>query len=370
MTAEGRPFQRVGAADVRVGVIGFGYATRNFHVPLLRSTPGFRLTAVASSRAAEVQAALPGVEVFADPAALARHPDVDLVVIATPNESHARLAEGALGAGRHVVVDKPFTVTAAEARHLGDVARASYRTLSVFHNRRWDSDFLTVQEALRRGVLGPVVLCESRFDRFRPEVRHRWREGAAPGAGLLYDLGPHLIDQVLVLFGIPDTVQATLGRQRPGARSVDYFHLVLRYGERLVVTLQAGMLVAGGSPRFALHGERASLVKHRPDVQEDQLRAGVVPGAPEWGVDPDEAVLFDGVSGETRAVKAVPGDQRGYYAALREALRGRAANPVSPAQGATVIALIEAALQSEDAGRRAAPDLREEERAAWARTTG
>lgn len=357
-------------ADIRVGLIGFGYATRTFHVPLLRSIPGFRLTAVASSRAGEVRTALPGIEVVADPAALARHPDVDLVVIATPNESHAQLAEVALRAGRNVVVDKPFTVTVAEARHLGEIARAAARVLSVFHNRRWDSDFLTVREAVRRGVLGPVVLCDSRFDRFRPEVRDRWREGAAPGAGLLYDIGPHLIDQALVLFGIPDTLQATLGRQRPGARTVDYFHLVLRYGERLVVTLQAGMLVVGSSPRFTLHGERASLVKHRPDVQEDQLRTGFVPGAPGWGVDPDDAVLFDGVSGGTQAVKAVPGDQRGYYTALREALQGRAANPVSPAQGATVIALIEAALQSEDGGRRVTPDLRDEERAAWIGGTG
>jgi predicted dehydrogenase len=354
-----------GAGDIRVGVIGFGYATQTFHAPLLQATPGFHLTAVASTRGAEVRAALPGVEVVADAEALARHPGIDLIVIATPNETHAPLAEVALRARRHVVVDKPFTVTAAEARHLAAVARQSDKLLSVFHNRRWDSDFLTVREAMGRGILGRVVLCESRFDRFRPGVRDRWREGTAPGSGLLYDLGPHLIDQALVLFGIPDTVEATLARQRPGTRSVDYFHLVLRYGERLVVTLQAGMLVSGGSARFALHGDRASLVKRKPDVQEDQLRAGVPPGAPEWGVDPDDAVLFDGVTGGTHVLKAVPGDQRGYYAALREALRGRAPNPVPPAQGATIIALIEAALRAESEGRRVAPDLRDDERGWW-----
>jgi predicted dehydrogenase len=362
--------QHNGPAVVRVGVIGFGYATRTFHVPLLNSTAGFRLTAVASSRPAEVQAALPDVEVVADPAAFDRHPGIDLVVIATPNETHAVLAEAALRAGRHVVVDKPFTVTSAEARHLAGVARESGTVLSVFHNRRWDSDFLTVQQVMRGGVLGRVVRCESRFDRFRPEVRDRWRESTAPGSGLLYDLGPHLIDQALVLFGIPDTVQATLGRQRPGTRSVDYFHLVLRHRERLVVTLQAGMLAAGGSPRFTLHGERASLVKHLPDRQEEQLRTGVVPGAPEWGMDPDDAVLFDGVTGETHTVKAAPGDQRGYYAALHRAIEARAPNPVSPAQGATVIALIEAALRSDAEGRRVAPDLLEEERTAWITGSG
>jgi predicted dehydrogenase len=357
--------QRIDPAVIRVGVIGFGYATRTFHAPLLNSTAGFRLTAVVSTRHEDVHAALPEVEVVASPAALDRHPGIDLVVIATPNETHAPLAEAAMRAGRHVVVDKPFTVTTAEARHLTGIAHESGRVLSVFHNRRWDSDFLTVQEVVRRGELGRVVLCESRFDRFRPQVRDRWREGTAPGSGLLYDLGPHLIDQALVLFGMPDAVQATLGRQRSGTRSVDYFHLVLRYRERRVVTLQAGMLVAGGSPRFMLHGERASLVKQVPDVQEDQLRSGIVPGAPRWGVDPDDAVLFDGVTGEMQAVKAVPGDQRGYYAALREAIEGRALSPVPPEQGATVMAMIEAALRSDAEGRRIAPNLREEERAAW-----
>jgi len=350
---------------IRVGVIGFGYATKTFHVPLLQATAGFQLTAVASTRRAEVQAALPGVEIVADAGAMAAHADINLVVIATPNETHASLAELALRAGQHVVVDKPFTVTAAAARHLAEVARQSDKLLSVFHNRRWDSDFLTVQEVIRRGVLGRVVLCESRLDRFRPEIRDRWREGSGPGSGLLYDLGPHLIDQALVLFGIPDTVQATLARQRPGAQAVDYVHLVLRYDERVVVTLQAGMLVAGGSARFTLHGDRASVVKHKPDVQEDQLRAGVLPGGQGWGMDPDDAVISDGVMGETRVLKAVPGDQRGYYAALREAVYGHAPNPVPPAQGATVIAVIEAALRAEAQGRRVAPDLREDERAAW-----
>jgi predicted dehydrogenase len=352
-------------SETRVGAIGFGYAMRTFHVPLLEATNGFRLAAVASTRAAEVRAALPDVEVAADPTALIRHPGIDLIVIATPNETHAPLAEAALRGGKHVVVDKPFTVTAADARRLADIARERGRVLSVFHNRRWDSDFLTARAAICHGLLGRVVACESRFDRFRPEVRDRWREGTAPGAGLLYDLGPHLIDQALVLFGIPDTVQATLARQRAGARSDDWFHLLLRYGEGVVATLQAGSLVAGGSARLVLHGDRASLVKRRPDVQEEQLRRGVLPGAPEWGVDPDNAVLYDGTTGDCRALEAVPGDQRGYYAALREALLGRGPVPVPAAQGATVIALIEAALRSASEGRRVAPDLRDDEREAW-----
>jgi predicted dehydrogenase len=345
-------------------VIGFGFVSKTFHVPLLKATDGYRITAVSSSHLAEVKAVLPDVDVVSDPKRLATHPDLDLVVIASPNETHAPLAELAMRAGRNVVVDKPFTITVEQARHLGAVAAESKVLLSVFQNRRWDSDFLTIRDAIRRDLVGRIVLFESRIDRYRPEVRDRWREVPGPGAGLLYDLGPHLIDQTLLLFGIPDTVQAALAKQRRGARTDDFFQLVLRYGE-MVATLGAGSLVSGGSARFAVHGERASVVKQKPDVEEDQLRAGVVPGSPDWGLDPDDAVLYDGASGNTRALKAARGDQRGYYLALREALHGRAPNPVPPEQGATVMAIIEAGFRSESEGRRVVPDLTKEERAAW-----
>ena len=353
-------------SPIRVGVIGFGFVSKTFHVPLLQATPGYRITAVSSSRPADVSTMLPDVEVVSDPNALAVHPDVDLVVIASPNETHAPLAELAMRAGRNVVVDKPFTITLGEARNLAAVAREQEVLLSVFQNRRWDSDFLTIQDAIRQDLVGRIVVFESRFDRFRPEVRDRWREIPGPGAGLLYDLGPHLIDQTLLLFGIPDSVQATLAKQRRGARTDDFVQVVLRYGE-MVATLQAGSLVSGGTARFSVHGDRASVVKQKPDVQEDQLRAGVLPGAPDWGLDPDDAVLYGGATGDTRALKAARGDQRGYYIALRETLQGKAPNPVPPEQGATVMAIIEAALRSEEEGRRIVPDLTKEERATWVR---
>ncbi len=349
---------------IRVGLIGFGFVSKTFHVPLLQATDGYKITAVSSSRPADVSAMLAGVEVVADPKALATRSDVDLVVIASPNETHAPLAELAMRAGRNVVVDKPFTITIEEARHLAAVAKENDVVLSVFQNRRWDSDFLTVQDAIRRDLTGRLVLFESRIDRHRPEVRDRWREIPGPGAGLLYDLGPHLIDQTLLLFGIPDSVQATLAKQRRGARTHDFFQLVLRYGE-MVATLGAGSLVSGGSARFSVHGDRASLVKQKPDMQEDQLRAGMLPGTPDWGLDPDDAVLYEGATGDARALKTARGDQRGYYVALREALRGQAPNPVPPEQGATVMAIIEAALRAEEEGRRVVPDLTKEEGAAW-----
>jgi len=349
-----------------VGVIGFGFVSKTFHVPLLKATDGYRITAVSSSRPGDVSGVLPDVEVVSDPKALATHPDIDLVVIASPNETHAPLAELAMRAGRNVVVDKPFTITLEQARHLASVAREQSVVLSVFQNRRWDSDFLTVQDAIRRDLVGRIVLFESRIDRYRPDVRNRWREVPGPGAGLLYDLGPHLIDQTLLLFGIPDSVQATLAKQRSGAKTDDFFHLVLRYGE-MIATLGAGSLVSGGSARFAVHGDQASVIKQKPDGQEDQLKAGVVPGSPDWGLDPDNAILYEGATNETRVLKAARGDQRGYYVALREALLGRAPNPVPPEQGATVMAIIEAGFRSDKEGRRVIPDLTKEERAAWTR---
>ncbi|HUQ99297.1 MAG TPA: oxidoreductase [Gemmatimonadaceae bacterium] len=348
---------------VRVGVVGFGFVSKTFHVPLLKQTEGYEIVAVSSRRPADVAALLPDAKVLQDPKALATHPDVDLVVIASPNETHAPLAELAIRAGRNVVVDKPFTVTLAEARHLTHLAEENGVLLSVFQNRRWDSDFLTITSALHQNLAGRVVMFESRIDRFRPDVRDRWREVPGPGAGLLYDLGPHLIDQTLLLFGIPDSVQATLAKQRNGARTDDFFQLVLRYGE-MVATLGAGSLVCGGTSRFAVHGDRASIVKEKPDLQEDQLRAGIVPGSSDWGFDPDDAVVYEGAAGP-RTLAAARGDQRGYYVALREALGGRAPNPVPPAQGATVMAIIEAAIQSDAEGRRIGPDVTNEERSAW-----
>ena len=353
---------------IRVGLIGFGFVSKTFHVPLLRATDGYKITAVSSSRPEEVAAVLTDVDVVSNPKLLATHPDLDLVVIASPNETHAPLAELAMRAGHNVVVDKPFTIAVEEARHLAAVAAERNVLLSVFQNRRWDSDFLTIRDAIRQDLVGRIVLFESRIDRYRPDVRDRWREVPGPGAGLLYDLGPHLIDQTLLLFGIPDSVQATLAKQRRGARTDDYFQLVLRYGE-MVATLGAGSLVSGGSARFSLHGERASVVKQKPDIQEDQLRAGVVPGSKDWGLDPDDAVLYTGATGDARALKAARGDQRGYYVALREALLGRAPNPVPPEQGASVMAIIEAAFRSEKEGRRVVPELTAKERAAWSTTS-
>ncbi len=338
-----------GGRVVRVGLIGYGYAGRTLHAPLIRAVPGLVLTVVGSSRPAVVRAELPGVVVCA-PEEVAAHPEVDLVVIATPNESHYPLAAAALAAGKDVVIDKPFTVTLAEARSLAAMARERGRLLSVFHNRRWESEVLATKAVLESGVLGEVVQYECHMDRFRPGVRQRWREDPGPGAGLWYDLGPHLIDLAVYLFGVPRAVNASFGVLRAGGKTDDWAHVLLLY-EGLRVVLQASLLVAGGGPRSALHGTRGSWLKYGGDVQEAQLKAGMSPNDSAFGVDDDAGILVDGATGERRVVACPRGDGRLYYVGIREALVAGCAAPVSVGDAVAVMAILEASFASGELGR-------------------
>jgi predicted dehydrogenase len=343
------------AAPLAVGLVGYGYAGKTFHAPLIAAVPDLRLAAVASSDAAKVHADWPGVAVHASAAELVARDDLDLVVIATPNDTHYPLARAALLAGRHVVVDKPFTVALADARELVELARRRERVLSVFHNRRWDGDFLTLRRLLADGGLGRVVEMNSRHDRFRPEVRRRWRESAGAGAGLWFDLGPHLVDQALQLFGRPRAITLALDRVRDGALADDWFHAHLRY-ERLHVHLHAGMLVAAAAPRFAVHGTLGSFVKQGLDAQEDALKAGVRPAwppQPGWGVDPGRALRVTPAgagAAVTQPVAMLPGAHQAYYAGVAAAVRGTGPNPVPADEALDVMALIELGIAS--AGQR------------------
>lgn len=351
------------APSIRVALIGYGFAGQTFHAPLIAATPGLQLSVVGSRDAGKVQADHPEVAVLADPFAAAIDARVDLVVIATPNDSHAPLARAALAAGKHVVVDKPFTLDLAEARELAALATQHGRLLSVFQNRRWDSDYLGIRQVIDDGLLGEVAHFESHIDRYRPQVRERWREQAGPGSGLWWDLGPHLVDQTLNLFGLPERVIASLATQRPGAQVSDWAHAVLEYGTRRVI-LHGSMLAAGGSPRFLVHGTRGSVVKALADRQEAQLLAGIRPGAAEWGRDDDELILHD-ADGAGR-LPTPAGDQRRYYMAVRDALLGHGENPVTPAQAIAVMAVLEAAVESSASARAVVPALSDSERAAFA----
>jgi predicted dehydrogenase len=338
-------------APVGVALVGYGYAGRTFHAPLIRVTAGLELRVVVSGDPAKVHADHSDVAVVRDSAEAFEQPDVDLIVVATPNDSHAPLAIQALERGKHVVVDKPFTVTLEEARHVVSAAKAAGRLLSVFQNRRWDADFLGLQGILADGALGDLVHFESHFDRFRPQLRDRWRERMGSGAGLWLDLGPHLADQVIRLFGMPRTVLASLASQRAGAVVDDWAHVVLDYG-RLRVILHASVLVAESTPRrFVAHGTAGSWIKHGLDVQESQLLAGMKPGGSGWGVDPLVGMLH--VHGASAAVeRAVPaGDYGQYYARVRDAIRGSGPNPVTPDEAISVMTVLAAAQTSGREGR-------------------
>jgi predicted dehydrogenase len=333
---------------IGVALLGFGFAGRIFHAPFITTTPGLSLRVVASSQAARVAASYPGVRVVASPLDAIGQDDVTLVVIATPNDTHAPLAETALRAGRHVVVDKPFTVTLEQARSLASTAAATSRQLSVFQNRRWDSDFLAVQHALQAGTIGDVVEVRSEISRWRPQVRDRWRERSGPGAGLWYDLGPHLVDQALVLFGVPDAVDAALRTQRPGAQVDDWFHVRLDYPTRQVI-LSSSMLAADSPPRFLVRGTTGSLVKHGTDQQEHRLIAGDRPGRPDWGRDDDPLLVLREGADAVRV--AVPhGDYGQFYVAMRDAIRHDGRVPISATEATMVMAIIAAAVQSSASG--------------------
>jgi predicted dehydrogenase len=336
------------AAPLNVALVGYGYAGKVHHAPVIVTTPGLTLHTVVSSDAAKVHADLPQARVTPTLEEALADPAVELVVIATPNETHAPLARRALELGRHVVIDKPFAITVAQARGLIEQAERAGRLLSVYHNRRWDSGFLTVRRLIEGGELGEVVHCELHFDRWRPQVLDRWRERDTPGSGVWYDLGSHLADNALVLFGRPLGVTADLGVQKEGGRAVDWFHVLLRY-ERLRVVLHSGSITARAGATFTVHGTKASYVKPGLDTQEGALLRRARPGEPDFGVDPVEGELTipqpDGAF-TTRKVPTERGNYPAFYAGVRDAIRLGAPNPVPPSEALAVMELLEAGLRS------------------------
>ncbi len=354
-------------APLQVALIGHGYVGRTFHAPLIAATPGLRLALIASSGdPAALQARWPGVRVEPDYHAAATAVGIDLVVIATPNDSHHPLARAALLAGKAVVIDKPFTVTLDEAQDLVSMARERGQLLSVFHNRRWDGDFLTVQAQIAAGTLGEVREFVSRFDRYDPIPRDRWRERAGPGAGLWFDLGPHLVDQALCLFGAPDTVTGDLAILRDGSEAVDFAQVTLGYTAPMRrVVLHCTRLAALPAARFEVHGQLGSLVSEGLDVQEDQLKLDLTPGAPGWGEDPRPLRWMDWRDAaphlpqpantrqprEARSLPRLTGRYPAYYAGIRDALTRGSPNPVTPESALLTMRVMDLAMKSAELGR-------------------
>lgn len=345
---------------IRVALIGYGYAARTFHAPLIRATPGFELASISSSRPERVHADLPGIPVVSSPQGACALPSVDLVVVATPNDTHVPIATMALRAGKHVVVEKPLAPTLADARDLASLAQSRDRVLAVFQNRRWDGDFLALTDLLARRALGDVTHFESHFDRYRPVVRDRWRERAGVGSGVWYDLGPHLVDQALQLFGLPDRVIASMAVQRTGAQSNDWAHVVLEYS-RLRVVLHTSVLAAAPPPRFVVHGHAASWIKYGLDAQERQLAAALTPDPGREAPGAEHAIVVDGSTGMETATLVPRGDYRQFYERLRDGLQGTGGNPVPPEQALPVMAVVETSIRSSVEGRALSLPLTEGE---------
>lgn len=350
------------ASTLKIGLMGYGFAGATFHAPVIDhcgapadapDTPYARVTAIATSQPERARADYPQARIVADLDALIASNAVDCVVIATPNDMHYALAAKVLAAGKHVVVDKPVTLTAAEARTLAQLAREHHVLFAPFHNRRWDGDFMTVRALIESGVLGRIVHFESHFDRFRPQVRQRWREEASRGGGLLFDLGPHLIDQALALFGAPESVYATVKLHRDQASAPDYVHLLLGYPDKEIV-LHASALSAIEPPRYAVHGTRGSYVKFGLDTQEDQLKAGLRPGQSGFGGG-NAAGTLRALEGEREVESVVPTRDGAYvefYRGVAQAIAQGTAFPVTPQDAVDVMSIIELANESAHEGKR------------------
>jgi predicted dehydrogenase len=334
---------------VRVAVVGCGLAGAVFHAPLIDATEGLRLAAVVTrdpERSAAARSRHPAAVVVADVGRLWEMADrLDVAVLATPNDTHLPLGLAALAAGLHLVVDKPLAATAADARRLiGEAARRG-RTLSVFHNRRWDGDFLTLRRLVDSGELGEVYRFESRFERWRPVPKAGWRQhpGAGQAGGLLYDLGPHLIDQALLLFGPVRSVHAEIERRRPGASVDDDAFLALGHENGVRSHLWMNAVAARPGPRFRVLASRAAWTKHGLDVQEGRLRQGGDPRQDGFGeeAEADWGVLDDGA--RPRPVRTEPGAYRAFYAGLVRSVRDGAPPPVDPADAVAGLEIIAAA---------------------------
>jgi scyllo-inositol 2-dehydrogenase (NADP+) len=356
------------SGEIGVAVIGFGLAGQVFHGPFVSAVPGLKLEAIVQRKGDEAGKAYPSTRILRSVDEAFKDDAVQLVVVGTPNETHFELAKRALLAGKHVVIDKPFATTSAEAKELKELAEKQGVVLAPFHNRRWDGDFLTVKKLLDQAAVGRLVTYESHFDRFRPMPRENtWKEGANAANGLLMDLGPHLVDQALALFGAPEGITASVRKDRDKTDIEDAFDITLEYpaysGQHgLRAHCRSSMLACDAAPRFLLHGTKGSFKKYGLDPQESALVGKAkVPkmGEGEWLADPESEwgmltvapVPADPGNLVRTKVKTELGDYREYYANVRDAINGVAKLAVTAEDGYWVVKLLEMARQSSKEGR-------------------
>lgn len=335
---------------LRAGIVAYGNIARKYHAPLLHALPGFELVTVLERNHNLAEQDYPQVQTVRTMNELLEDESLDLVVITTPNQFHFAQAKAALEAGKHVVLEKPFTVSTIEAEMLEQIAEAEGKVLSVFHNRRWDGDFKTVQKIVASGMLGELVEFESRFDRFINQQRENyWREKDVPGAGVLYDLGPHLIDQALQLFGMPKRLFADIRKQRSDSLADDYFDLIFYY-DQLKVRLKAGNLVRELQPRFILHGTQGSYIKYGLDVQSRIPVTAENLKSPDWGKEsPDMWGKLNTHLGPLHmegSIETLAGSYQDYYRDIYEAITRGSKPRVSAEDGKLTVELIEMAFMS------------------------
>lgn len=325
---------------IKTALIGFGYSANTIHLPLITSDPAFELVSVVSSQVEKVKQDLPEVACYADLDAMLAASDAALVVITAPNDVHFALAKQCIEAGRHVLLEKPFVVSVGEGETLIALAEKHKVVLSVFHNRRWDGDFITVAELIKTQRLGKIRVFSSHFDRLRPVVRPRWREQAGQGTGIWYDLGPHLVDQALCLFGPPMGISAHCRNLRPGSAATDYFHVQLHY-PTLEVILQSSPYCFGDTLRFDVQGESGRYIKYALDKQEHALQSGIHPAHEQWlAAIKEPPGKFISESGESVA-PTLNGRYDKFYALLALAITEGTEPPVSAQDALAAIAIIE-----------------------------
>ena len=339
------------ADELQVALIGFGLGGAAFHAPFIATTPGMHLAAVVTAseeRRDQVRRQYPDASIYDDAESLFPAANVDLVVVSTPNRTHASLAQVAIEADVPVLVDKPLAHSAAAARKLVSSAQRRGVLLTAYQNRRWDGDFRTLRRLVDDGSLGRVHRFESRFDRWRPDVRSTWKESAEPedAGGVLFDLGSHLIDQALVLFGAVTHVYAELDGRRAGVDVEDDAFVALTHASGVRSQLWMSLVAAQEGPRFRVSGDRAAYTKWGTDVQEAALRSEQLPGSPGWGEEPESAWGRLGIGEDAHSVPTEPGDYGELYEQLGAALRGEAPNPVDPMDAVRTLEIIEAARRS------------------------
>jgi len=343
-------------APIRTGMAGYGMAAKVMHLPFLATSPRYEVVSVLERHDHHSQEKYPFVKVVRSMDELVADPAIDLIVITTPNETHFPYAEKALQAGKHVLVEKPFAITTEQARQLIDLSGKKGLTLAVYQNRRYTADFRTIQQILREGSLGAIAEYVAHYDRYRPGPKpNAWREEPLPGSGILYDLGAHLLDQALFLFGIPRSITADVRLQRPHARAVDYFDIWLDYGFTKV-TLKAGMYILEAGPRYSIHGTRGSYVKYHDDLQEALLKEGALPGGPDWGQEPPEnwgilhTLLPEGQF-HRAPYPSLPGNYGLYYEQLADHLLLGSPLRELPEHSFNALRLIELAMESHAKGQ-------------------